>query len=40
MGGFLSRLYIRGFTGEVLGIVITDGNAGFENAVDNIYSQV
>lgn len=38
--GFLSRLYIRGLTGEVLGLVITDGNAGLENAVDNIYSHV
>lgn len=38
--GFLSRLYIRGLTGEVLGLIITDGNAGLENAVDNIYPQV
>jgi len=38
--GFLSRLYNRGLTGEVLGLIVTDGNAGLENAVDNIYSHV
>lgn len=38
--GFLSRLYIRGLTGEALGLVITDGNKGLENAVDSIYPQV
>ncbi|MCQ9206123.1 MAG: transposase [Omnitrophica bacterium] len=38
--GFLSRLYIRGLTGEVLGLIITDGKKGLENAVDNIYPQV
>jgi transposase-like protein len=38
--GFLSRLYIRGFAGEALGLITTDGNKGLENAVDNIYPQV
>jgi putative transposase len=38
--GFLSRLYIRGLTGEVMGLIITDGNKGLENAVDNIYPHV
>jgi len=38
--GFLNRLYNRGLTGEALGLIITDGNAGLENAVDNIYPQV
>lgn len=38
--GFLSRLNIRGLTGETLGLVVTDGNKGLENAVDNIYPQV
>jgi transposase-like protein len=38
--GFLSRLYMRGLTGEMLGLIITDGNKGLENAVDNIYPQV
>jgi putative transposase len=38
--GFLSRLYMRGLTGETLGLIITDGNKGLENAVDSIYPQV
>ena len=38
--GFLNRLYNRGLTGEVLSLIITDGNRGLENAVDNIYPQV
>lgn len=38
--GFLNRLYNRGLTGEALGLIITDGNRGLENAVDNIYPQV
>lgn len=38
--GFLNRLYNRGLIGEALGLVITDGNAGLEKAVDNIYPQV
>jgi len=37
---FLNRLYNRGLTGEVLSLIITDGNRGLENAVDNIYPQV
>ncbi|MFA5072335.1 MAG: IS256 family transposase [Nitrospirota bacterium] len=36
--GFLNRLYERGLTGEALGLVVTDGNAGLENAVDIVYS--
>ena len=37
---FLNRLYNRGLTGDVLSLIITDGNRGLENAVDNIYPQV
>jgi transposase-like protein len=35
--GFLNNLYNRGFTGEALGLVATDGNPGLENAVDTVY---
>lgn len=35
--GFLNSLYNRGLTGEALGLVVTDGNPGLENAVDFIY---
>lgn len=35
--GFLNRLYNRGLTGDAIGLIVTDGNAGLENAVDNIY---
>lgn len=38
--GFLNNLYNRGLIGETLGLVITDGNPGLENAVDNIYPYV
>lgn len=38
--GFLNNLYNRGLTGEALGLIITDGNAGLENAVDYVYAQV
>ncbi len=38
--GFLNSLYNRGLLGEALGLVITDGNSGLENAVDNIYPHV
>jgi transposase-like protein len=38
--GFLNRLYGRGLTGEALGLVVTDGNAGLENAVDLVYAGV
>lgn len=34
---FLNGLYRRGLIGEALGLVITDGNPGLENAVDLIY---
>lgn len=34
---FLNNLYRRGLTGEALGLVVTDGNPGVENAVDIIY---
>jgi len=37
---FLNNLYNRGLTGESLGLVVTDGNAGLENAVENIYPYV
>lgn len=35
--GFLNNLYNRGLIGESLGLIVTDGNAGLENAVENIY---
>jgi putative transposase len=38
--GFLSNLYRRGLTGEGLGLIITDGNPGVENAADNLYPYV
>jgi putative transposase len=38
--GFLNNLYNRGVIGETLGLVITDGHAGLENAVDNTYPYV
>ncbi len=38
--GFLNNLYNRGLIGEALGLIVTDGNAGLENAVDNIYPHV
>lgn len=34
---FLNNLYRRGVTGEALGLIVTDGNPGLENAVDIIY---
>jgi putative transposase len=37
---FLNDLYRRGLTGEALGLVITDGNPGLENAVDLVWSFV
>jgi len=37
---FLNDLYRRGLMGESLGLVITDGNPGLENAVDLIWSFV
>lgn len=35
--GFLNNLYNRGVIGETLGLIITDGHAGLENAVDTVY---
>jgi len=37
---FLNDLYRRGLVGEALGLVVTDGNAGLENAVDLVWSFV
>ncbi len=37
---FLNNLYRRGLIGEALGLVVTDGNAGLENAVDLVWSFV
>jgi len=37
---FLNNLYRRGLVGEALGLVVTDGNAGLENAVDLVWSFV
>lgn len=34
---FLNDLYRKGLTGEALGLVITDGSLGLENAVDIVY---
>ncbi|MDI6729907.1 MAG: IS256 family transposase, partial [Thermodesulfovibrionales bacterium] len=34
---FLETLYRRGISGEALGLVITDGNPGLDNAVDLVY---
>jgi transposase-like protein len=38
--GFLNNLYNRGLIGETLGLIITDGHAGLENAVDTVYPYV
>jgi len=38
--GFLNNLYNRGLRGDALGLIITDGNRGLENAVDYVYPQV
>lgn len=38
--GFLNNLYHRGLIGEALGLIITDGNRGLENAVESIYPYV
>lgn len=38
--GFLNRLYGRGLTGETLGLVVSDGSQGLENAVDLVYAGV
>ncbi len=38
--GFLNNLYNRGLIGESPGLIVTDGNAGLENAVENIYPYV
>lgn len=38
--GFLQDLYNRGLKGEVLSLIVTDGNAGLENAVDFVYPLV
>lgn len=38
--GFLNNLYNRGLTGQTLGLIITDGHAGLENAVDTVYPYV
>jgi transposase-like protein len=37
---FLNNLYRRGLIGEALGLVVTDGNPGLENAVDLVWSFV
>jgi len=38
--GFLNNLYGRGVNGETLGLIITDGHAGLEDAVDTVYPYV
>lgn len=38
--GFLNRLYERGLRGELLGLVVTDGNKGLHNALDRVYPHV
>jgi transposase-like protein len=37
---FLNDLYRRGLAGEALGLVVTDGNPGLENAVDLVWAFV
>lgn len=37
---FLNNLYRKGLVGEALGLVVTDGNAGLENAVDLVWAFV
>jgi len=37
---FLNNLYRKGLVGETLGLVVTDGNAGLENAVDLVWAFV
>lgn len=37
---FLNNLYRRGLIGEALGLIVTDGNPGLENAVDLVWSFV
>ncbi len=37
---FLNNLYNRGLMGETLGLIVTDGHAGLENAVDTVYPYV
>jgi len=37
---FLNNLYRRGLIGDALGLVVTDGNPGLENAVDLVWSFV
>jgi transposase-like protein len=38
--GFLNRMHGRGLTGEALGLVVTDGSQGLENAVDLVYAGI
>lgn len=38
--GFLSRLYARGLTGDILSLIVTDGNKGLQNAIDRVYPHV
>lgn len=35
--GFLNNLYNRGLTGDALGLIVTDGNPGLENAIETVY---
>ena len=37
---FLNNLYRKGLVGEALGLVVTDGNPGLENAVDLVWAFV
>jgi transposase-like protein len=38
--GFLSRLWQRGLKGELLSLIVTDGNTGLHNAIDRVYPHV
>jgi len=38
--GFLNSLYERGLKGEVLSLIVTDGNKGLHRAIDMVYPQV
>lgn len=38
--GFLQDLQIRGLSSDTLSLIVTDGNRGLDNAVDNVYPLV
>lgn len=38
--GFLNHLYERGLKGQILSLIVTDGNKGLHCAIDRVYPQV